>query len=219
MEKENKEILIKGAEVFGVRLDRKLVDEFDLFLKELIKWNQKINLTAIKSEREIVIKHFLDSLSVIPYLPSESSLLDIGSGPGFPGIPIKLVAPSIQVTLIDSILKKVDFQKHIIRRLGLKGITAIHGRVEDKKLIQAFGEKFDIVISRAFSDLENLLRLGYPYLKKGALLIAMKGKLKEEKVLAEYLINDNIQFRLKDVIKFILPLSQFHRSILIFVKV
>lgn len=218
MEKENKEILIKGAEFFGVKLDQKLIDQFDLYLKELIKWNQKINLTAIKSEKEIVIKHFLDSLSVIPFLPSDFSLLDIGSGPGFPGIPIKMVLPSIAVTLIDSRLKKVDFQKHIIRKLGLKGIITIHGRIEDRKIIEKFEAQFDIAISRAFSNLENLLTFGYPYLKKGAFLFAMKGKLKKEKFLMDYYEKDGIKFRLKDTFRFILPFSQFHRSILIFEK-
>lgn len=218
MEKENREILIKGAEAFGIQLNQKVVEGFEIYLKELVKWNQKINLTAIKSEKDIVIKHFLDSLSIIPYLTSEASLLDIGSGPGFPGIPVKMVLPSIMVTLIDSRLKKVDFQKHIIRKLGLKGITPIHGRIEDKLIVQNFEGQFDLAVSRAFSGIENLLTLGYPYLKKGALLFAMKGKLKKEKFLIEYFVNGGIKFLLKDVIEFILPFSQFHRSILIFEK-
>lgn len=130
MEAENKDFLVEGAKTFGIYLGGKTIETFELYLKELLKWNQKINLTAIRSEKGIVLKHFLDSLSVHPYLPNCSSILDIGSGAGFPGIPLKIIQPTLEVTLIDSVHKKVDFQKHIIRTLGLKGIEAIHGREE-----------------------------------------------------------------------------------------
>src|SRR4030042_5013646 len=99
-----------------------------------------MNLTAIRSEKGIVLKHFLDSLSVFPLLLKISSLLDIGSGAGFPGIPLKMIAPALEVTLIDSVQKKVDFQRHIIRTLHLKGIEAIHGRVQDQEVVQRLKE-------------------------------------------------------------------------------
>ena len=136
MEAENKDLLIEGAKTFGIDLDEKAIEAFGLYLKELLKWNQKINLTAIRSEKGIVLKHFLDSLSVYPYLPEHSFILDIGSGAGFPGIPLKIIQPSFEITLIDSVRKKVDFQRHIIRRLGLKGTEAIHGRVQDREILQ-----------------------------------------------------------------------------------
>ena len=125
MERENRNLLVEGVKAFGIDLDEKKVGAFDLYLRELLKWNQKINLTAIRSEKGIVVKHFLDSLSAYPYLSKPSSLLDIGSGAGFPGIPLKMVEPFLEVTLIDSVRKKVDFQKHIIRTLGLKGIFSL----------------------------------------------------------------------------------------------
>ena len=121
METENKDLLVEGAKTFGIHLDGKAIEFFELYLKELLKWNQKINLTAIRSEKGIVLKHFLDSLSVYPYIPKTCSLLDIGSGAGFPGIPLKITQPNLEMTLIDSVRKKVDFQRHIIRMLGLKG--------------------------------------------------------------------------------------------------
>jgi 16S rRNA (guanine527-N7)-methyltransferase len=145
MERESEDLLIEGATAFRIHLNEKDVEAFDLYLRELLKWNQKINLTAIRSEKGIVVKHFLDSLSVYPYLSKPSSLLDIGSGAGFPGIPLKMVEPFLEVTLIDSVRKKVDFQKHIIRTLGLKGIAAIHGRVQDKEVLQSMGGRFDFV--------------------------------------------------------------------------
>ncbi len=99
MEAENKDLLIEGAKTFGIDLDEKAIEAFELYLKELVKWNQKINLTAVRSVRGIVLKHFLDSLSVYPYLPEHSFILDIGSGAGFPGIPLKIIQPSFQITL------------------------------------------------------------------------------------------------------------------------
>src|SRR4030066_20113 len=182
METANKDLLIEGAKVFGIHLDEKTVEGFDLYLRELLKWNRKINLTAIRTEKDIVLKHFLDSLSAFPYLSGISSLLDIGSGAGFPGIPLKIVKPSLVTTLIDSVRKKVDFQKHIIRRLGLRGIEAIHGRVQDKGIVKSLGGRFDIVISRAFADLRTFLILSFPFLRDGGRGIAMKGEVKDDEI-------------------------------------
>src|SRR4030042_400786 len=115
MEPENREILLRGAKAFGIDLAEGITQAFDIYLRELLKWNQKINLTGIRTEKGIVIKHFLDSLSVCSHIPGHATLLDVGSGAGFPGIPLKMVQRSLQVTLIDSVRKKVDFQKHIVR--------------------------------------------------------------------------------------------------------
>src|SRR4030042_3077581 len=112
METANKDLLIEGAKTFGIHLDEKSVEAFDLYLQALLKWNQKISLTAIRAEKGIVLKHFLDSLSAYPHLFAISSLLDIGSGAGFPGIPLKIVKPSLEVVLIDSVRQKAAFQRH-----------------------------------------------------------------------------------------------------------
>ena len=217
MEKENKDLLVKGAKAFGIYLYEKTADAFDLYLKELLKWNQKMNLTAIRTEKGVVLKHFLDSLSVFPYLSTISSLLDIGSGAGFPGIPLKMVKPSLEATLIDSVRKKVDFQKHIIRTLGLKGIEAIHGRVQDKEILQCMGEQFDMVISRAFSDLQTFLILSFPFLKRGGKVLAMKGDVSSEEIglLSKM---EGARYRLQKTVPFFLPFSSLKRSILLFEK-
>jgi len=217
MERESKDLLMEGATAFGIHLNEKDGEAFDVYLRELLKWNQKINLTAIRSEKGIVLKHFLDSLSVYPYLSKSSSLLDIGSGAGFPGIPLKMVDPFLEVTLIDSVRKKVDFQKHIIRALGLKGIQAIHGRVQDKEILQSMTERFDTVISRAFSDLQTLLLLAFPFLKKGGILLAMKGELEKEEIRL-FSKGEETRYRLQRTASFILPKSSFKRSILLFEK-
>jgi len=218
MEEKNKDLLIEGAKAFEIHLDQKAIEAFDLYLRELLKWNQKMNLTAIRSEKGIVLKHFLDSLSVHPYLPKYSSILDIGSGAGFPGIPLKIAQPNLEMTLIDSVRKKVDFQKHIIRMLGLKGMEAIHGRVQDKGILQALGERFDITLSRAFSDLRTLLILSFPFLKERGWVIAMKGEVERDEIrlLTE---TEGTRYQLQKNISLILPFSSFKRTILLFEKI
>jgi 16S rRNA (guanine527-N7)-methyltransferase len=217
MEPENRGLLVEGAKTLGIHLDGKAVEVFDLYADELLKWNEKINLTAIRTEKGIVLKHFLDSLSAHPFLPGHSSLLDIGSGAGFPGIPLKIVEPSLQVTLVDSVLKKVDFQRHIIRRLGLQGIEAVHGRVQQKEMVQRMEGRFDRVISRAFSHLPSLLTLSYPFLRKGGRVLAMKGQVMEDEIrcLSD---TDRTLYRLEKAVSFLLPFSTFKRSILMFEK-
>jgi 16S rRNA (guanine527-N7)-methyltransferase len=194
------------------------MEAFDLYLRELLKWNQKINLTAIRTEKEIVLKHFLDSLSVFPHLPKISSLLDIGSGAGFPGIPLKMIQPSLEVTLIDSVQKKVDFQRHIIRTLGLKGIVAIHGRIQDKDILQCLGDRFDAAIARAFSDLKTLLTLVFPLLKTGGFVLAMKGESVEEEW-QPLPTTEGIGCQLLKTATFTLPFTSIKRSILLFEKI
>lgn len=217
MEKESRILLIEGAKMFAIHLDKEMVDAFDIYLRELLKWNQKINLTAISTEKGIVLKHFLDSLSVFPYLSTISSLLDIGSGAGFPGIPLKIVKPSLETTLIDAVRKKVDFQRHIIRMLGLKGIEAIHGRVQDKEILQCMRERFDMVISRGFSDLRTFLILSFPFLKKGGIILAMKGEVVDEEIRDLSKIGATRYLLQKDV-GFSLPFSSIKRSIFLFEK-
>jgi 16S rRNA (guanine527-N7)-methyltransferase len=218
MDTPNKDLLVEGAKTFGIYLENEAVEAFELYLKELLKWNQKINLTAIRSEKGIVLKHFLDSLSLYPYLPEYSFILDIGSGAGFPGIPLKIIQPTYEMTLLDSVRKKVDFQRHIIRVLGLKRIESIHGRVQDKEVLQGLGGKFDIILSRAFSDLRTFLALGFPVLKKGGTAIAMKGELENKEI---HLLKETVgaRYRLQKMIPLLLPHSSFERTLLLFEKI
>ena len=217
MEPENREILLRGAEAFGVDLAEGMIQTFDTYLRELLKWNQKVNLTAIRTEKGVIIKHFLDSLSVYPYIPGYTSLLDIGSGAGFPGIPLKIVQTSLQVTLIDSVRKKVDFQKHIVRLLGLKGIEAVHGRVQEEEVVQKTAERFDTTLSRAFSDTATFLHLSHLSLKRGGMAIAMRGKTTEEDI-QRLSKKEGRRYRLQKHVSFVLPLSNFERTILLFEK-
>ncbi len=217
MEPESREILVEGSKALGVHLDEDAVKSFNLFLKELMKWNQKINLTAIRTERDIVTKHFLDSLSVHPYLPKVCSLLDLGAGAGFPGIPLRIADPTIEVTLIDSVRKKIDFERHVIRSLGLKGIEAVHARAEDKEILKKWEARFDRVVSRAFADLRTFLRLSRPFLKRGGIALAMKGVPEGEEIRA---LNEEREtgYRLRETVAFDLPFTSLKRTILLFEK-
>jgi 16S rRNA (guanine527-N7)-methyltransferase len=215
MDRDNETLLVDGAGLFGIRLGDGAVEAFDVFLRELVKWNRKLNLTAIRGEKEIILKHFLDSLSVLPFVPQDVRLLDIGSGPGFPGIPLKIVASSLDITLVDSVRKKVDFQRHILRTLGLKGIEAVHGRVQDRSFLQGRAGRFDGVVSRAFSDLRTFLALSAPFLKKSGMAVAMKGKAAEEEIRALE-DEEKARFELERVSRFNLPFSTLQRSILLF---
>jgi len=217
MEPENREMLLRGAEAFGIDLTEGTTQAFEIYLRELFKWNQKINLTGIRTEKGVVIKHFLDSLSVCSHIPGHTSLLDVGSGAGFPGIPLKMVQTSLQVTLIDSVRKKIDFQKHIVRLLGLRGIEAVHGRVQEKEVVQKMGERFDMTISRAFSDTATFLHLSYLLLKRGGMAIAMRGKTTEEEF-QRLSKEEGRRYRLQKHVSFVLPFSNFERTILLFEK-
>lgn len=170
-----KNILKAGGKELGVVIGDKELFSFLLYLKELKEWNKKINLTAITGDKDIVIRHFFDSLILVPFLSSKETLLDIGSGAGFPGIPLKIVIPDLKVTLMDSVNKKVVFMKHIIRTIGLKNIEAVQGRAEDKETIRKFATCFDVVTSRAFTGLGSFLDMATPYAKKGGILLAVKG--------------------------------------------
>ncbi len=176
---------------------------------ELIKWNKRINLTAIKDPLKVAEKHFIDSIAATAYLKNENTLVDVGSGGGFPGIPIKIMNPSLSIVLIDSSQKKVNFLKHIIRTLNLKDIEAIHSRIEDLHENKNYKNQFDAVISRAFTQLENFVSLALPLIKDKGTLYAMKGKNAEmeitSKMVKQYYIHSN---------HYQLPLEQSDRYII-----
>ncbi len=215
MEAKNRILLVQGAEALGAHLDEKAVEAFNVYLEELLKWNRRINLTAVRTENGIVLKHFIDSLSIYPYISPDSSLLDVGSGAGFPGIPLKIARPDLNVTLIDSVRKKVDFQRHIIRTLGLKGIRAIHGRVQEKEILERMKNQYDRVVSRAFSNLKTFLTLSQPFLNEGGRVLAMKGELGSEEIRLLYEAEEGLSI-LEKKVSLVLPFSSLKRSILIF---
>ncbi|UCG11138.1 MAG: 16S rRNA (guanine(527)-N(7))-methyltransferase RsmG [Deltaproteobacteria bacterium] len=169
-------MLRQASQEVDVGLNASQIELFCLYLRELLEWNRKFNLTAVKNTEDMIIKHFVDSLTPLPYLPF-GGLLDIGSGAGFPGIPLKIAAPRLQVKLVDASRKKVSFLKHIIRTLGLTDVTAVQSRIENMDRPEP---SFQILISRAFRRLEDLLQVVSPLLRPGNTLVAMLGPTGEE---------------------------------------
>jgi 16S rRNA (guanine527-N7)-methyltransferase len=170
-------ILDKGAKEMGMCLERPQIVQFAIYAKELMAWNRFANLTAITDPVEIAVKQFLDTLPLSHLLPSGSRVLDIGSGGGFPGIPLKIMRPGVEVTLIDASRKKVSFQKHIIRTLALKDIEARHMRAEElKRELQPETRQYDVIVSKAVSRLDRFLDQAIPLLRRPGLMIGMKGR-------------------------------------------
>lgn len=171
------DLLLKGAEKFGVILSKLQVDKFFKYIELLKTWNEKTNLTSIKEERDIIIKHFIDSLSILPFIKDKNSrLIDIGTGAGFPGIPLKIACDELDITLLDSTEKKVKFLEECIGSLKLDKINAFHGRAEDYGNNPLYREMFDISTARAVASLPVLLEYCLPFVKVGKKFIAMKGK-------------------------------------------
>ena len=169
-----KELLDKGALEIGFSCSTKDINKFMIFLSELKKWNKTYNLTALKTDNDIIIKHFLDSILYLkPFPEGRLNIADAGSGAGFPGIPIKIISPDINVTLIESSRKKATFLRHIIRLLNLTGISVIEERIED--LGDEYKKSFDIVVSRATFKIKRFVEIASPYLKENGLLVLSKG--------------------------------------------
>jgi 16S rRNA (guanine527-N7)-methyltransferase len=173
-------ILVKGAEQLGITLTAQVVESYLFYIKELKKWNQRINLTSLTSDRDIAVKHFLDSLTIAPLLQRAPRVLDIGTGAGFPGLPLKIFAPPIAVCLLESAQKKCTFLRHIVRGLKLEGVEIVQGRAEDKKMIERYAGSFNLVLSRAVADLPTSLQLALPYVKKGGRIVGMRGSKGEQ---------------------------------------
>ncbi len=177
-----KNVIYDGAKDLEIQIDQEKIDQFGIHAFELLKWTRKINLTTISDPLEIAVKHFLDSIAPAPIIPPDTSLLDIGSGGGFPGIPLKIMIPSLSVTLIDASRKKVSFLKHVIRMLGLDNIEACHVRAEDLSRAFISNNTYDVIISRALSSMVNFVQMSLPLLAKDGFIIAMKGRMSVKKI-------------------------------------
>ena len=180
--KKWRNIIHEGAEKLGISVEQGKIEKFSIHARELMKWNEKINLTAITDPVEVAVKHFLDAIAPIPDISPTGSVLDIGSGGGFPGIPIKICLPSVSVTLIDASRKKINFVKHVIRILELENIRAFHVRAEDYAKNPEVVCYFDVVISRALSSMTSFAEAAVPFLKKGGVIIAMKGAVSDHDI-------------------------------------
>jgi len=156
-------------------LSKEQLEKFKVYYKSLIEWNEKINLTAITDESEVITKHFADSLSILKYIKNNSKVIDVGTGAGFPGIPLKIANESLKITLLDSLNKRILFLDEVIKELNLKDINTIHGRAEEVAHDKDHREQYDIAVCRAVAKLNVLAEYMLPYLKVGGTFICMKG--------------------------------------------
>lgn len=209
-----RELLITGAKELGIDLSVEQVNSLFIYLTELKKWNRKINLTAITDERDMIIKHMLDSLSYIKGFdpPARPRLLDMGSGAGFPAIPIKVLKPDISVTLVESVKKKAAFLRHIIRTLEIAGAEVIDKRIEE--IETSSRSSYDVVTARAFASMDAALAAGAPFLRAGGLMVLSRGP--EETIGEKEFHNTGVHVEKK--VELTLPHSNYRRVIWVFKK-
>ncbi len=165
-------------------IDKILADKFDKYYKLLIEWNEKINLTAITDEKEAALKHFVDSICALDcgLFFNGAKIIDVGTGAGFPGLPLKIIRDDLDVTLMDSLNKRINFLNEVISSLGLTGIETVHARAEELGRNKNYREKYDICVSRAVANLASLTELCMPFIKKGGYFISLKGPKASEEV-------------------------------------
>ena len=178
---------------------------FSLYQNHLLEACKYMNLTAITDETEIAIKHFIDSLTILPWIYPGADVLDLGTGAGFPGIPIKIMEPGIGLALLDGTLKRVKFLQEIVDLLGFTNVSCIHARAEELLHTQKHPKYYDICTARAVAKLGDLARYGLPLLKKGGLLLAMKGPDIEMEITEALPIFKKLRGVVEEVKKFVIP--------------
>lgn len=210
--------LKRKAEQINIVLEEEQVQSFYQYMKLLLDWNEKINLTAITDQKEIIVKHFIDSLTIEKYIEKGKKVIDVGTGAGFPGIPLSIVKEELEVTLLDSLNKRIHFLEEIIGLLELKRIRAVHGRVEEFAKDKKERESYDVATSRAVAPLNVLLEYLLPLVKIGGICICMKGSNTEEIKEAKNALKV-LGGEIKKVETITLPESDISRNIILVKKI
>lgn len=183
MKSDFKNILKSESEKIGIILTDKQLINFEMYKDLLLEWNEKMNLTAITKEYEVIMKHFIDCLEVVKYIDKNSNIIDVGTGAGFPGIVIAIYfGEDIKLTLLDSLNKRLLFLNEVVEKLEFKNINIVHGRAEEIASKEEFREKYDVVVSRAVANLSVLLEYDSPYIKVDGKCLLMKGDNVEEEI-------------------------------------
>ena len=167
---------------FNIEINEEQIKSFEKYMNLLLEWNEKINLTAITQPEEVKLKHFVDSLTVLKYINDDDKVIDIGTGAGFPGIPLKIMKENTKITLLDSLNKRINFLNIVIETLNLRNIQAIHGRAEEIARNKLYREKYDVAVSRAVANLSTLSEYMLPFVKVGGKCICMKGANVNEEI-------------------------------------
>ena len=197
-------LLADRAASLGIRLSSSELGLFQAYLGELWEWNKRFNLTGLKTPEKMVIELFLDSLIPGAFLPQKASMLDVGSGAGFPGLPLKIRHPGLQTHLLETSAKKVSFLKQVIRTLGLQGVEVIQGRIEARETWLR-GEGYGIITARALADLKKIIPWCSPILLQGGVLVAFLGAAGEKDVEKSKEVLDSFGLRVEKQISYRLP--------------
>lgn len=216
-----KDLLNQGCEELGISLNDQQVQQLESYLEILKQKNREMNLTAIEEDEEIVIKHFLDSLTALKALNLQkgTKIIDLGTGAGFPGVPLKIYFPSIKLTLLDSLNKRVNFLKELCDQLGLEDVEFIHGRAEDWGKNPQYREKFDYVVSRAVAELAVLAEYCLPLVKENGYFLALKGPLAEEELEKGKKALQILGGKVEKIISLNLPLREDKRNLVLIKKI
>lgn len=217
--KEFEEILRPYLVEQKIEMEREKIQQFYTYMNLLLEWNEKINLTAIIEPKEIIIKHFVDSLTISKYIPQGATLIDMGTGAGFPGIPLKIYRKDIKITLVDSLNKRIKFLNEIIEKINLEEIDAVHARAEEFGKIIKYRERFDIATSRAVANISTLSEYLIPLVKEKGKCIYMKGPDIEEELQKGEKSIKILGGNISKIDTFELPKTDIKRTILIVDKV
>lgn len=221
MSNYNTDIFRSDLEALGITLTEKQIEQFLNYYEMLVEWNEFMNLTAITEYDEVMKKHFIDSISLIKAydVSKTASVIDVGTGAGFPGLALKIAYPNLQVTLLDSLNKRIQFLNEVIAKLALTGVETIHGRAEDFAKPGKLREKFDLCVSRAVANLSTLSEYCLPFVKVGGQFISYKSeKITEEMTAAENAIRI-LGGKVVNQVEFQLPDSDIYRNLFVIEKV
>ena len=215
------EQLKRKSELLNIHLEEKQIEQFFQYYEMLIEKNKVMNLTAITEKEEVIDKHFIDSISLSKAIDVTKPLkiLDLGTGAGFPGIPLKIAYPNLKITLLDSLNKRIKFLNEVIEELDLKDIYAIHGRAEDYAKQVEYREQFDLCVSRAVANLATLSEYCLPYVKEGGCFISYKSGSVEEELNQSKKAIFELGGKVKEVIPFTLPETDIERTFVVIEKV
>lgn len=210
----------KDSMELGINLSEVQIEQFITYYEMLTEWNQFMNLTAITEYNEVMKKHFIDSISLCRVFDVSKSIscIDVGTGAGFPGLALKIAYPGLQITLLDSLNKRVQFLEAVIKELSLTGIQAIHGRAEDLAKPGGIRESFDLCVSRAVANLSTLSEYCLPFVKKDGYFISYKSEKVTEEMSAAQNALSILGGRIKEQVEFMLPDSNIYRCLLVIEK-
>ena len=216
--KEFEKELVQKSEKISEKISVNQAENFYKYMLLLLEWNQKMNLTAITDEKEIIYKHFIDSISINKYIKEANNIMDVGTGAGFPGITLKLLNKDINFVLVDSLNKRINFLEEVKKQLKIEKLELIHSRVEDLAKNKIYREKIDVVVSRAVANLSILLEYMLPFVKKDGICICMKGPNVEEEIEKANNALETLGGKI-EIIEHIKLLGELERNILIIRKV